>query len=135
MYKKAEKHSSKLISELLKERDPVEIARNKNKMLVAAKIDDGIKAKNWSRSRFAEEIGKKPSVITKWLSGTHNFTQDTLTDIEIKLGIRLLDLKPKEVIIKYQTVVVRNNEEEVSFHPQFSTYFNQSFYKQQITTE
>lgn len=135
MYKKAEKHSSKLISELLKERDPVEIAKNKNKMLVAAKIDDGIKAKNWSRSRFAEEIGQKPSVITKWLSGTHNFTQDTLTDIELKLGIRLLDLNSKEVIIKYQTIVVRNNEEEVSFFPGVNTYFNQSIYKQQITTE
>jgi transcriptional regulator with XRE-family HTH domain len=54
-------------------------------MLLAARIDDARKAKGWSQHEFAEQMGKNPSEISKWLSGTHNFTSDTLWDIEEKL--------------------------------------------------
>lgn len=49
-----------------------------HRMELAAKIADGLKAKGWNKSQLAEAVGKQPSVITKWLSGTHNFTSDTL---------------------------------------------------------
>jgi hypothetical protein len=38
-------------------------------------------------------VGKdNPSIITKWLSGTHNFTVDTLIELQHALDITLLDL-------------------------------------------
>ena len=67
------------------------LKRTENRMLIAQKIDMGMKAKGWNKSKFANEIGQKNSVITRWLSGTHNFTSDTLTDIEDILDINLLD--------------------------------------------
>ena len=32
-----------------------------------------------SKKQFAEALGKKPSEVTKWLSGQHNFTIRTLS--------------------------------------------------------
>lgn len=51
----------------------------------------------------AERDGKQPSVITKWLSGTHNFTTDTLDEIAYHLGIETAYLmQPQQVQIIYQ---------------------------------
>lgn len=61
-----------------------------NRMFLAARINDAIKSKNWTQKQFAEAMGKKPSEISRWLSGTHNFTTDTLWHIEQVLNIRLL---------------------------------------------
>lgn len=36
---------------------------------------------------FAKIMNKQPSVITKWLSGNHNFTLETLSEIEAKTGV------------------------------------------------
>ena len=51
-----------------------------------------------------EAIGKdNPSIITKWLSGTHNFTVETLIDLEKALDIRLIDREFKQVpIMEYR---------------------------------
>lgn len=61
-------------------------------MRLALKIKKAIKAKRWTKSKFAEEMGiKNLSIVTKWLSGTNNFEIDTLMDIEYLLGISLLN--------------------------------------------
>jgi ribosome-binding protein aMBF1 (putative translation factor) len=84
-----------LLDNLLAEITPEEQARTDRKMGIAAIIDDAIKAKGWGKKQFAEKIGRKPSEITKWLSGTQNFTVDTLADIEQVLGIKLINLTEK----------------------------------------
>jgi len=61
------------------------------KMKVAARIDDIRQELNLSKSEFAELLGKHPSEITKWLSGTHNFTQDTYTLIEVLTKKRIFE--------------------------------------------
>jgi transcriptional regulator with XRE-family HTH domain len=61
------------------------------KMDLAVKIFNGMKAKDWNKCEFARQMGKSNSIITRWLSGTHNFESDTLIEIQNKLGIRLLD--------------------------------------------
>jgi transcriptional regulator with XRE-family HTH domain len=66
--------------------------KSKNKMLLAAKIDEAIKAKGWKKKDFASALNKQPSEITKWLSGNHNFTADTLWEIEKVLNIELINL-------------------------------------------
>jgi transcriptional regulator with XRE-family HTH domain len=43
-----------------------------------------------TRSAFADAVGQKPSVVTKWLSGTHNFTADTLWLISKVLHVDFL---------------------------------------------
>ena len=67
-------------------------------MRLAAKIADAMKAKGWNNNRLMEEMGKNSaSIISRWLSGTHNFTSDTLFDLEEVLKINLLNLEDKKV--------------------------------------
>lgn len=83
---------SPFLEEVLNKITPEEQARTDARMGLAAKIYDAMKEKGWTQTQLAEALGKQVSVISKWLSGTHNFTIDTLTDIEGVLKIRLLDL-------------------------------------------
>lgn len=46
---------------------------------IADKLDMLIKKRGLTKSEFAEAIGKRPSEVTKWLSGQHNFTIRTLS--------------------------------------------------------
>jgi transcriptional regulator with XRE-family HTH domain len=94
--KKAELYSSNLINELLESIDTEEANRIEKRMLLAAKIEDAMKAKGLNKSQFAELMGKNNSVITKWLSGTHNFTSDTLFDIGRILGVKLINIDTVE---------------------------------------
>ncbi|SEL91779.1 helix-turn-helix domain-containing protein [Parapedobacter koreensis] len=71
--KKARKIGSPLISGIMDELTPVEKVQTAVKMRLAAKLDDLIKQRGWSKGDFADRVGKHPSEITKWLSGTHNF--------------------------------------------------------------
>jgi ribosome-binding protein aMBF1 (putative translation factor) len=79
-----------LLDNLLAEITPEEQARTDRKMHIASIIADALTAKGMAKQQFAQKVGRKPSEITKWLSGTHNFTLDTLTDIEQVLNIKLI---------------------------------------------
>ena len=81
-----------LLDNLLAEITPEQQARTDHKMRIACLIDDAMKAKGLGKRQFADKVGRKPSEITKWLSGTHNFTIETLSDIERVLGVKILNL-------------------------------------------
>ena len=87
-------YNNNLIDDLLKEISPLEQSKTDAKMIIAAKIDEAMKAKNWKKKDLLEAVGKvNPSIVTKWLSGTHNFTFDTLVDVGNALDIQLLNIK------------------------------------------
>lgn len=114
--KKAEKYSSSIIKEVLKETSSGVSQKIRNKMLLAAKIDKAIISKGLSKIQFAEKLNKHPSVITKWISGTHNFTTDTLWDIENLLDINLVELGnfKKEQVIVYK-IEIKSENNEINF--------------------
>ena len=86
-------YTSELVNDLLSHITPAQQAQIDHKMKMAAKIYEGLKAKGWKSLDLARELQlKSPSLVSKWLSGTHNFTIDTLVDIQRVLGIRLLDV-------------------------------------------
>ena len=99
----AELYTSELLDGLMAEISQAEQAKTDKKMQLAALIADEIKNKGLNKKEFAKALGKQPSVITKWLSGTHNFNADTLFDIEQVLGIKLFNLfeTQKEQVITY----------------------------------
>ncbi|UPK72588.1 multiprotein-bridging factor 1 family protein [Chitinophaga filiformis] len=85
-------YTSDLVNNLLGHISSAEQDQVDHKMKMAAKIHAGLKAKGWKSLDLARELHlKSPSLVSKWLSGTHNFTMDTLVDIQRVLGIRLLD--------------------------------------------
>ncbi len=104
---KARKYHSPKLQELLDEITPIEMEKTKVKMQLAARIEDLMRARNYSKSQFAEKIEKHPSEITKWLSGTQNFTTDILTEIASALGVEVSTLFGKrQVQIVYRNKIV-----------------------------
>jgi ribosome-binding protein aMBF1 (putative translation factor) len=89
MKTQARKYSSKIVSDFIDQRNPAEFNKRKRTMLLAARIDEALKAKGWSKKQLAEAMHKNPSEVTKWLSGTHNFTLETLYLIESYLDTTL----------------------------------------------
>jgi len=86
--------NNNLIEQLLNYISPEESLRIENRMLLAAKIDDALKAKGWKKKDLMESLGKKnQSEVTKWLSGTHNFTSDLLTDLGRVLNTNFFNLE------------------------------------------
>jgi len=104
---KARMYNSSKLQELLDEVTPLEMEQTKVKMQLAARIEDFMRAKGWSKSQFAEKVGKNPSEITKWFSGTQNFTTDVLTEIASSLGVELSALfGKKQVHVIYRKEIV-----------------------------
>ena len=109
MMNKPKRQSSAAIQHLQQSRSAAAFEKIKKQMMLAAKIQDAIKEKGLNNSRFAQLMDQHPSVISKWLSGTHNFTTDTLFDIEEVLGICLVvvtEPKPKVIVKEYVAVVM-----------------------------
>jgi transcriptional regulator with XRE-family HTH domain len=112
---KAEEYDSPILGDFLNEISADQQEKTDKRMRLAARIDEAIKAKGWKKSDFARALNKRPSEITKWLSGTHNFNTDTLFDIEKVLGIDLVALSnsPKEQVIVYRfetSMLVKNTK-------------------------
>lgn len=61
------------------------------KKLLAEKIKDRLKELEVSRSQFAGMMKVHPSVVTRWLSGIHNFQMFTLFEIEKALNSLLFN--------------------------------------------
>ena len=79
-----------VLGRMIAEIDPVKLAKTRNRMIVAAKIADAMKAKNLNQKQFAKLMGRTESEISDWLSGDRNFTIDTLFDIGQALGVTFL---------------------------------------------
>lgn len=60
---------------------------------IAERLESLIKEKGLSKKEFAEAIGKRPSEVTKWLSGQHNFTLRTLAMLSTFFGESLVEVK------------------------------------------
>lgn len=89
---KAREFNSPLLQELMDEVTPVEMEQTNVKMQLAANIEDLIRSKGWSKTRFALELNKTQPEISKWLSGAHNFTVETLVQISQVLGVEIAAL-------------------------------------------
>ena len=93
---KAELYNSPILDEIFAEITPEELEKTKKRMLLAARIDDAMKAKGWKKGDLAREMNKHASVITRWISGTHNFESDSLFELEYHLGINLVQVEEKQ---------------------------------------
>ena len=101
---KARVYDSPLIKKLLAEITPEQHLRIEKQMLMAVRIADAIEEKGWSKQEFAAKMGQNPSAVSRWLSGTHNFTLTTLTDIQRVLGTQLLCVEEPKIVEKVTKV-------------------------------
>lgn len=76
-----EPYSSPELEVFLSMEETINTEYIRTSMMLAAQIEDAMIARGIGKKMLADMLGKKPSVITKWLSGTHNFETNTLTEI------------------------------------------------------
>lgn len=57
---------------------------------ISNRINDLMTQRGLSKLEFAHALGKRPSEVTKWLSGQHNFTIRTLSLLSSFLGESLV---------------------------------------------
>lgn len=80
---------SKTLERIMSEMDDVTKRRTRDRMIIASRIYDAMKARNLTQKRFAAMLGKSESEVSEWLSGERNFTINTLSDISFCLGMDL----------------------------------------------
>lgn len=72
---------------------PTEIKEEINlSFAISNKIDALMQERGLSKKQFADQIGKRPSEITRWLSGQHNFTVSTLTMLSAFFGKSIISV-------------------------------------------
>ena len=71
------------------------IAKN---LAIVDQIHQVLADKGWSQADFAKAMDKRPSEVSKWLSGMHNLTLKSITKMETTLGMDLVHTKPKKEV-------------------------------------
>ena len=73
---------------------PIQLKLFKNRMnnALARKLLEYIETKHLSKLAFAALMRKNPSIISRWLSGNHNFTIETLCEISFKTRTPITEL-------------------------------------------
>jgi ribosome-binding protein aMBF1 (putative translation factor) len=57
---------------------------------ISDKIADALEKKGMTQKMFAKQIGKTETEVSRWLSGTHNFTLRTIAKISSVLGMNII---------------------------------------------
>ena len=99
MNSKPRNYKSTLLTELIESTSPEELEKTESKMRLAIKIADAIREQGYGKTEFARKIKKNNSEISKWLSGTHNFTHDTLILLEQELNINQKKIKEQYIYL------------------------------------
>ena len=59
---------------------------------IAERICDILRSRGMSQKELAGRLNKRESEISKWLTGRHNFTMQTIAKIETALGCKLVEV-------------------------------------------
>lgn len=63
---------------------------------LVVRINQLLHENNINKKELAEKMDKKPSEISKWLSGEHNFTLRSLAKLSSELGEPLMEVPKKK---------------------------------------
>lgn len=106
-----------IINDWLQENGEPEITKLVEKnMAIANKIHEMLEERGLKAADLARMLNKKPSEISKWLTGTHTFTTKTITKIETILGEDIIHIEAQKEIVYFKVYVNQEEEpEETSF--------------------
>lgn len=71
--------------------NPLERELEDKKKELGKRIEQGIKSAGLQKQTLAKILKKSPSEVSKWTSGKHNFTIETLMQLEMVLNIKLIN--------------------------------------------
>ena len=109
-----------IISDWLNQYGDPEIDRFIEKNLaITEKVRTAMEQKGWRNLDLANAMGKSPSEISKWLSGTHNLTLKSIVKMEEALGISLFYTEP---IKEYEYVCLGAIKDQDEFQQKSGKY-------------
>lgn len=59
---------------------------------IVIRITHLLEDKGWSQKQLADKMDKRPSEISKWLNGEHNFTLRSLAKLEAEFGESIINI-------------------------------------------
>lgn len=86
---------------------------------LSARIQFLLDSNSMDQKDLAKALGKNESEISKWLSGSHNFTFKTVAKIEDVLNAKLLQVVSNDEIQNIQKVEVLVLQQKQVFTPSF----------------
>lgn len=101
---------------------------------ISAKIANELKKKGWTKTDLARKTGKRCSEVTKWLSGTQNFTLRTIALLEDVLDCTILQVT-NDNTMNVLPVVCMYVTKDVGKQPKTVTYFRSQNTKYHIITK
>ena len=82
---------------------------------ITDQILDILERKNMTQKELAQRLQKSESEISKWMKGTHNFTEETIAKIELALG-EPITITMKQAEEKYNGLMRKMEEKDRQFH-------------------
>lgn len=83
-------NASILFDQIVAETPPELKAQLDMSFAIADRMDAILKERGMTQKQFARQIGRSEAEVSRWLSGTHNFTLSTLAKISVALGQNVL---------------------------------------------
>lgn len=74
-------------------------------MAIANKIHSVLQNRGLKPADLARMLDKKPSEISKWLTGNHTFTTKTIAKIETVLGEDIIHVEPQKEYIYFKVMI------------------------------
>ena len=74
----------------------------KKSAAIAVRVLDALKAQNLSQKELAERMNISPQQISKIVKGQENLTLETISNLEIALGIQIIDEKANQSRILFK---------------------------------
>lgn len=98
--------------ERIRQRTSIDVKRNVDlSMAIADRIYEILVTKKGKDQKYlANLMGKHESEVCKWMSGTHNFTLQTIARIEAALGESILHVAGKPGLTNKQLIRQKKRE-------------------------
>lgn len=77
---------------------------------IVDRIHDILEKQGKEQKDLAQLLGKKESEISKWMTGTHNFTLNTLAKIQAVLGEPIIQVVKEKQVVKPTTIYISNSD-------------------------
>ncbi|MBZ9630983.1 helix-turn-helix domain-containing protein [Salegentibacter sp. LM13S] len=114
-----------IIDNWLEENGDPEIEKlTERNLAISNKVQAILDQRDIKQKEFAEMLGKKPSEVSKWLTGLHNLTLKSITKMEVALGVDLISIEP---VTEYRYVYLgsvkgEGLEEDINDYEENSEY-------------
>jgi len=79
-------------------------------LAIVDQVHQALKDKGWSQAQLAKVMEKRPSEVSKWLSGMHNLTLKSIIKMETALGVDLIHVEPEKKFEYVFLGVIKNQE-------------------------